>query len=254
MAKGLRYLIALEKRKRFFAAAGVSQKDFFIASFPKSGNTWLRYLLAFANFPDQEITPATLSALIPSIYHDTFSTALQQLPPPRFIKTHEALLSLYPKTIYIVRDYRDVVVSSFHYLTKKKLVNASISDFLRDEKLNAFGSWEWHVSSALEWKAKHPERILFLKYEELLTAPEKQLQTILDFCGISPKKSIAEIIQSASFANLRKKEEAEIKSGDAYFFRKGISGDWKNSLSEKDAEYLIKDKKTTEVMKKLGYL
>jgi hypothetical protein len=251
MAKGLRYLVALEKRKKFLEAAGVSEKDIFLASFPKSGNTWLRYLLAYAVFPSEEISHQTLSAFLPSIYDEPFK--INHLAPPRFIKTHEAFFSLYPKTIYICRDYRDVVVSSFHYLTNKNLFHQSISDFIRSEKLNAFGAWSWHVSSALEWKEKYPEQIHFVKYENLLASPENELKAILDFCGITSSKPLSEIIRLASFENLRKNEETASKQGEAYFFRKGISGDWKTALAEKDVEYILSDKKTNALMKKLGY-
>jgi hypothetical protein len=252
MAKGLRYLVALEKRKKFLEAAGVSEKDFFLASFPKSGNTWLRYLLAYAAFPPEEISHKTLSSFLPSVYHEPFK--IDHLTPPRFIKTHEAFFRLYPKTIYICRDYRDVVVSSFHYLTKKNLFHGSISDLIHDEKLNAFGKWSWHVSSALEWKEKNPGKIHFVKYEDLLASPESELKAILDFCQISSSKPLAEIIRLASFENLRKNEETVSKQGEAYFFRKGISGDWKTALTENDVEYILSDKKTNALLKKLGYL
>lgn len=252
MAKGLRYLVALGKQKRFLESAGVSEKDFFLASFPKSGNTWLRYLLAYSIFPAEKISHEALSSLLPSVYDEPFS--LKHLSPPRFIKTHDAFFSLYPKTIYICRDYRDVVVSSYHYLTKKNLVHSTLSEFIQNERLSAFGAWSWHVSSALEWKEMHPGKIHFVKYEDLLAAPERELKSILDFSGVKPITPLAEIIRLASFENLRKNEEAAMKQGEAYFFRKGISGDWKTALTEKETESILSDKKTNALMKKLGYL
>jgi hypothetical protein len=252
MAKGLRYFISLEKQKRLLKTAGASEKDYFISSFPKSGNTWLRYLLAFANFPDEKISKLTLKDFLPAVYNKPFK--LNHLAPPRFIKTHDVFFSLYPKTIYICRDYRDVIVSYFYYLQKMHDLPGTISQFIRSNKMNSFGPWSWHITTALEWKEKHPDKILFLKYESLLADPEKELQQVLDFCKISPRQSISEIVQAASFGNLRKMEENNSQAGKAFFFRKGIAGDWKNALTEEDINYLLSDKKTNEVMKRLGYL
>jgi hypothetical protein len=251
MAKGLRYLVALEKRKRFLEKAGISQADFFLASFPKSGNTWLRYLLAAVFFPDEKISQSNLSSFMPSVYDEKFE--LKHLIAPRFIKTHEAFFSLYPKTIYLVRDYRDAVVSSFYYLQKRQGLKGTISEFIKSDKINAFGTWQWHVQMALEFMEQHPKRILFVKYESLLSATEKELQRILEFCGVTTKQNILEIVQAASFATLRKKEAEESKPGGAFFFRKGVAGDWKNDLSPEDVDYLLRDKKTKEIMKRLGY-
>src|ERR1041385_8741187 len=149
MAKGLRYLVAFEKRKRFLEKAGLAPTDFFLASFPKSGNTWLRQLLAAAFFPGKKFSQANLSSIMPSVYDENFT--LNRLSSPRFIKTHEAFFSIYPKTIYLARDYRDVAVSSFFYLQKKNKAEKTISEFIRSSKLNSFGPWEWHVRTALDF-------------------------------------------------------------------------------------------------------
>lgn len=251
MAKGLRYLVAFEKRKRFLEKAGMASTDFFLASFPKSGNTWLRYLLAASFFPDEKVSQSNLSSVMPSVYDEKFE--LKNLTSPRFIKTHEAFFSIYPKTIYLARDYRDVAVSSFFYLQKKNKAEKTISAFIRSDKLNSFGPWEWHVRTALNFANENPQQLLFLKYESLLAYTEKELQRILEFCGVVTKQSLSEIIASSSLDNLRKKESSSQK-GEEWFFRKGISGDWKNHLSEEDVAYLLRDKKTVEMMKRLNYL
>ncbi len=251
MAKGLRYYVAMEKRKRFLSNAGITQHDYFIASFPKSGNTWLRYLLANALSPDSEISPSSLSKLMPSIYDDNF--VLENSTSPRYIKTHETFFPLYPKTIYICRDYRDIVVSSYFYLKNKNLIRNSISDFIHGDQINAFGPWEWHVQMALDWKEKHPDKILFIKYEDLLANSENELEKILSFCHIDSKKNSKAILDAASFSNLRKKEEITSATKDEHFFRKGISGDWKNHLSKEDLNYLLQGEKTKQLFLKLGY-
>src|SRR5579864_1813408 len=96
--------------------------DVFLVSFPKSGNTWTRFLVANLVFPEQDVDFGNIHNLIP----DPSATAkrrFDRMPRPRIIKSHECFDPRYPRVIYIVRDPRDVLVSQYHYHRKCKRID-----------------------------------------------------------------------------------------------------------------------------------
>jgi estrone sulfotransferase len=232
----------------------VRPTDTFLVSFPKSGNTWLRFLIAHLVSDRNDIHFRNLDALVPDVYMS--AAVADRLPSPRYIKTHDARLADYPKTIYIVRDYRDVLVSYYHYQLAAKEFSGSFSEYVRTiDTLHPFGSWHAHVEAALDFQSAHPERLHFLHYEELLAAPENELQRIVDFLQIVPKRPLSEAIAACQFARLQELEKKHgslfnDKSGAA-FFREGKSGSWKQTFTPADLERVMQE--NGRLLQRLGY-
>src|SRR6202021_2574849 len=93
--------------------------DIFLVSYPRSGNTWTRFLLGNLINQSDPVTFSNVESRIPEIYfnRDRF---LRQLPPPCMIKTYDCFQPHYPLVIYIVRDPREVAVSFYHYNVKAR--------------------------------------------------------------------------------------------------------------------------------------
>jgi len=256
MIKGIRYYLKYNAHRKLFRAAGVNEKDFFLSSFPKSGNTWLRFILARALYDESVIDQNTLPKYFPTV-HRSRAEEIRNLPGPRYIKTHATFFSLYPKTIYLHRDYRAVVVSAFFHAKNITGYNGTLKEFLSSSLLKSFGPWFWHVDSALDWKEMHPEKMLVLSYEKMLSEPVKAITDILDFTGIKPIISAEMIAEKSRFQTLASQESQLKQKGVSRtnhpFFRAGTADDWKNHLGE-DELRLILDRKTTETMKRCGYL
>ena len=88
--------------------------DIFIVSYPKSGNTWLRFIIAYIKQGMQyDISFKYLEKIIPDIY--TSKEVIDSQKTGRIIKSHNTYFDYYNKTIYIHRDYRDVLVSYYFY-------------------------------------------------------------------------------------------------------------------------------------------
>jgi hypothetical protein len=77
--------------------------DTFIASFPRSGNTWTRFLIANLMHTDRQVTFANIESMIPDSTALS-SRAMKRVPRPRLVKTHEYFDPRYPKVIYLVRE------------------------------------------------------------------------------------------------------------------------------------------------------
>jgi hypothetical protein len=216
--------------------------DVFLVSFPKSGNTWTRFLVANLIYPEQPATFANIHRLIP----DPSSTSkrdFNRMPRPRIIKSHECFDPRYRRVIYIVRDPRDVVLSQYHYHRKlmkigdESPIEAFATRFLAGETC-PHGSWGQNVVSWLATSEKDPQ-FLLLRYEDMVADTARELAKIVRFLGISASpEQIAHAVERSSVGRMRKLEEAqtdqcELTKGsrkDLSFVRAAGSGGWRSEL------------------------
>src|SRR5437588_5980082 len=118
--------------------------DVFIVSYPKSGNTWARFLIGNLFHDDEPVTFANVEERVPSIYVHP-DRALRRLP--RILKSHECFDPRYRRVIYIVRDPRDVAVSYYHHCIKMRWLKDTCSlgefvpRFMKPEVGINFGMW-----------------------------------------------------------------------------------------------------------------
>ena len=218
-----------------------------LASYPKSGNTWVRAFLhnyianaqmphsinslvefsvaecaaAFFGAPGEVLEPQAVQAKRPEV-HEALTRLHDDLV---FVKTHNANLSVHGTdlctpgptagAIYIVRDPRDVALS-YAAFTGKSV--DEIIDFMGQEgAANAsdgvqvfelLSSWSSH---ALSWVAA-PRRLL-VRYEDLLAQPERGFGRIIRFLGTrdaAPEpERLKRAIAFSSFATLAGQEERE---------------------------------------------
>ncbi len=94
-------------------------EDVFLVSYPKSGNTWLRFLIANAlkvhYNVEQDVNFFNILDIIPSIIGDgnlRLGGSFGRTDIPRIIKSHSAYNPYYYRVILLVRDPRDVMISS----------------------------------------------------------------------------------------------------------------------------------------------
>jgi hypothetical protein len=218
--------------------------DIFLVSFPKSGNTWTRFLLANLRFPDEPATWENINRLIP----DPTGTAkrdFDRMPRPRIIKSHECFDPRYPRVIYIVRDPRDVVLSQYHYHRKiRKIEDDSslekfVTRFLAGETC-PHGSWGQNIATWLYTSEGNP-RFLLLRYEDLVVDTARELAKIVAFLQLSAgTEQIAQAVERSSADRMRQLEKAqtdknELVKGsrkDLSFVRAAGSGGWRSELPE----------------------
>ena len=92
----------------------VRRNDVFLVSYPRSGNTWLRFIISNLVEPLAPVDFITLEHRAPDI-HINSDRAMQRLRDPRFLKSHEYFDPRYRRVLYVVRDPRDIVPSYYRY-------------------------------------------------------------------------------------------------------------------------------------------
>jgi hypothetical protein len=242
----MNYLVAGIKRALGLHRPGrnllILPDDVFLVSFPKSGNTWTRFLLANLIYSEQLATFANIHRLIPDP-SGTTKRDFARIPKPRIIKSHECFDPRYGRVIYIVRDPRDVALSQYHYHRKLNKIDDDspienfVTRFLAGETC-PHGSWGQNVVTWLATSEGDP-RFLLLRYEDMVADAARELAKIVTFLGISANpEQIARAVERSSASRMRKLEETqtdqcELTKGsrkDLSFVRAASSGGWRSEL------------------------
>src|SRR5438552_10132696 len=97
---GLRHMLGLHRPGRNLR---VYPDDTFIVSYPKSGNTWTRFLVANLVHPQEPMTLVMADRMIPLV--DGHSRKhFKRMSRPRIIKSHYPFDPNYKRVVYVVRD------------------------------------------------------------------------------------------------------------------------------------------------------
>ena len=263
-----------------------------LASYPKSGNTWLRVFLH--NFLLQPEAPHNINALTEvsavecaAAFFGRQDTAFTQIdaqksrpavhqrltelhPGPVFVKTHNANLAFHdvplctPEVtagaIYVVRDPRDVAVSYSAYLGMglDEIITfmADPRAAIRGTELQVFeflSSWSAH---ALSWVGA--KNRLLVRYEDLLANPEAAFGRVARYLSTTvDAERLRRAIAFSDFSILAAQEQkqgyrAHGVAAQAPFFRAGRSGQWRDVLTSTQAQKITAAH--GEVMRNFGYL
>ena len=277
-------------------------KIIWIASYPKSGNTFLRFLISSLIYSDdgnfdfdiiknirqfdiykyfsfvENLNYADSKNLdkldIISKYWLEAQKKFFNVEKKFIFKTHSANLKVngYNYTdenrtlglIYIVRDPRDIVISYSHHTGTSidyninKLFDNKVTLLNSKRRIKVILSrWDTHIKS---WSLLNVKKYI-IKYEDLINNTEKHFLELIDFIRKDLKiqfklnsKKFNNIITNTSFKKLQENENImgfdEVYKGK--FFRKGLSKQWENILSE---DQNIKIKKEFYItLKKFNYI
>jgi hypothetical protein len=239
----VKYVLGIDQAGRNFA---VYPDDTFVVSYPRSGNTWTRFLIANLVHPDQDVRFTNIEKLIPDTSSQS-NRALKATPRPRIIKTHEYFDHRYPKVIYIVRDPRDIALSYYDFQRKYMQIDDRypleqyVDDFVNGRLISIdWGTWAENVASWLYTRGKRKE-FLLLRYEDMMQDTTRELARIAEFLGVNPEPNrLQKAIQRSSADRMRELEKQEEdkwiatknRRKDIPFVRVAKSGGWRNSLPE----------------------
>ena len=244
--------------------------DVFLVSYPRSGNTWARFLLGNLIHPNDPITFANIESRVPEIYFNS-DRVMRSLPRPRLLKSHECFQPHYRRIIYIVRDPRDVAISYYHHNVKAGNIPDGypmgdfIPRFVNAEFDAKWGSWSDHVRSWLLLRQGQPD-FLLLRYEDMKRETARELERVAAFLrgsafpsvGTSPE-GLRQAIELSSPERMRALEQQQAGKwvltkntrSDKPFIRSATAGGWKSQLPEESIAAL--ELAWGNLMRSLGY-
>ena len=212
---------------------GIKPSDIFVASYPRAGSTWLRFLL-YELLTGETTSFEAVNQGIPGIGRQFNAPKL--INDTRLIQTHEPYRKEYGRAVYLVRDVRDVVVSEFYFQKLWQLYDGDFQEFFGRflaGQVNRYGSWVDHTNSWLDARESRPDDILLIRFDELRQNTGTTAAKVLTFIGAHPDNArIERAIANNTTARMHEKESA-IKFADENlnFVRKGKVGGWQESLT-----------------------
>jgi aryl sulfotransferase len=277
------------------------KKIVWLASYPKSGNTWFRAFLTallnpgsglvdinnmhpttiassrqlfdeMAGVASADLTADEIDRLRPLVYRQNALEATEIV----YHKIHDAWTrfpdgkAMFPEdvtkaVIYIIRNPLDVAVSFAHHLSTSidrtiaimnnpRYAFCGKGDRLHNQLQQRLSTWSGHVTS---WVDESGLPVLVLRYEDMKTNPFEAFSHALSFIGLKAnEKEIQAAVAQTTFDSLKQQESekgfSEKNAAAQSFFRKGIVGDWRNSLSRQQIRQIIESHRV--IMNRYGYL
>lgn len=235
------YILGLDIAGRLMS---IYPDDTFIVSYPRSGNTWMRFLIG--NLVHGEaVTFSNIEKIIPDIYMHS-RKYLKNIPRPRILKSHEYLDLRYRKVIYIVRDPRDVALSSYYFHLKQRQIGESVTideyvkQFVSGLVWSSYGSWgqntgSWLITrrpavyvpplgsstsgifgswaeNASGWLAAGmgSPGFLLVRYEDMVASPAVELARVARFLNVNCSAEVLNrTIERSSADHMRRLEQKE---------------------------------------------
>lgn len=208
--------------------AASARADAFLVSYPKSGRTWLRYLLScyLADLAELGFRPDLTSTfrVLPNFDRDPvrgiggFVGNDGRARLPLILVSHlpyNARLFRDRPVVFLVRDPRDVMVSAYYHATRHKNVfSGDVARFLDDSTygLPAFVRYLNGWGDGLVGRSH-----LVVSYEAMLAESETTVGAILSFLGIEVRAALLRAaIAAASFDRMRDVEREQGIPGHDY--------------------------------------
>lgn len=188
----------------------VRPTDRFVASYPRSGNTWVRFLIGNLLDPSTPTDFNNVEQRVPDMYLAT-RRDLDSMRDRRIMKTHEPWDRRF-NGVYLVRDPRQVATSYFRYSRKRRLIDESVSlgafcEGFVEGRTDTFGTWAHHVES---WMDAKPAQLI-VRYEDLVADTGSVLERIAAFLDLTVDNGAIE--RSIEWSSMDAMVEAESRSG-----------------------------------------
>jgi hypothetical protein len=244
------------------SAPAFERADGIVVSLPKSGRTWLRYLINqyYHLLEGWDITmqwDAVIGETLPKVIftHDRW----EHYQRVKSLSSKEYLQGCYlipkgirqaRKLLLLVRDPRDVVVSYFFHLSKREMrqdIPESIAGLARHPRLGLPAMVHRLNAWYREWGCN--ENLKLVRYEDFHEDCESQFASVLRFLGIVEidRGRLRESVRRSSFANMQSAESSnrygitfsvvDSEDPDSRKVRRGKVGGYRDYFKEEDLRF-----------------
>ena len=238
---------------------GLSSADVFLASYPRSGNTMLRFLLA-ETITECNSTFDNIQRAIPDVGVHVGAKAFLS-GQGRLIKTHERYRPSYQRAIYIVRDVRDVLLSNYGRETSLDIIPLRSLDryvlLFMQGKMTLWHSWQRHVTEWLDSPLSRRGDLHLVRFEEMRADLVGTLCKAMEFLGLSWNlETIERAIANNSLEKMRVKEDSAARLARSpeehgRWVGQGKVFGWRNKLTPE--QLVVVDKYAKDLLLRLGY-
>jgi hypothetical protein len=238
----------------------LNKEDVLLASYPRSGITWLQFLtLDLLTGEDPQFRD--VRSKIPYIgEHPRVSPLLRS--GGRLIHSHEPRSAAVagPRVLYVVRDPRAVVVSEYRWMQRKQFRVGSIDDYLPrflKGRSTPWGSWGHHLTRWLDGPAIKAGRLCFIRFEDLRANTFSVMKGVCRFLDLDATDTdVQRAIDDNAIERMRAKEDKGLSPGrysrrDVRFVGTGEVSGWRTMLSPRQAQVVMEH--FAEAMTRAGY-
>jgi len=236
------------------------EDDVLVSSYPKAGTSWMQGIVSLIYNPDnlEDTAKISIDQRVPFLEFTSrgeepeLDSMLENRKSPRLIKTHlparffrnhENMMNKKTKTIYVMRNPKDTLVSYYHFYRMNEYFGCyqgTWSEYFELFKARQIGLGDWFDMVLEWWQYKDVYNIHFVKYEDLQRDLKGGVREIADYLGQPlTEEQLNKIVELTTFKSMRHEMKGieGLKDDISPFMRKGQAGDWVNYFTQEQNEY-----------------
>ena len=209
--------------------------DRWIVSYPRSGSTWLRTILAALIYGEGGADPDVFNRVIPGVSGRRLPL-VWLAPEPRLLHSHTTFRNGLSRVVYLVRDGRDAITSFYHYSTTRRGQPMDFAAWYQLYSRRAYGPrWHEHVYGWLTaGRDRLGDQLLVVNFERLRSDPLSTVRQVASFLEVSrDDMAIERALDMAGLDRARTREARALGrplTDNESFYRGGRIGQWEGTF------------------------